>query len=138
MQGRPMQMIITQPPRVQSAVRLKSIAEEDKEDGNKQLPHFIESSKEYDKLMQVIGRNRKYLHNIFAEINKREPVTYQVTKSILENMLRSMGIVIDDKCYPLLIKFAERDGVVDFRFLLEVYKERTKRISLQPAAIGNN
>ena len=73
--------------------------------------------------------------NIFNEINKKEPVTYNIVKAILEKLLRNIGITIDDNCYPLLIKFAERDGIVDFRFMLEVYKERTGRISLQPATL---
>lgn len=41
----------------------------------------------------------------------------------------SVGIVLEEDHYPLLIKFAERDGIVDYRFMLEVYKERIHRIS---------
>lgn len=39
-----------------------------------------------------------------------------------------MGLEVDEECYPLFIKFAERDGVVDYKFMLEVYKERMGRI----------
>ena len=80
--------------------------------------------------MNVIGRNRKYLLNVLNEVNKTEVVTYNKVKDILERLLRSVGIVIHSECYPLLIKFAERDGVVDYRFMLEVYKERIGRISV--------
>jgi len=31
-----------------------------------------------------------------------------------------------------LIKFAEKEGVVDYKFLLESYKDRTKRIDTHP------
>lgn len=31
-----------------------------------------------------------------------------------------------------MIKFAEKEGVVDYKFLLESYKDRTKRIDSHP------
>lgn len=44
--------------------------------------------------------------------------------------MRNVGATVDEDCYPHLLKFAERDGIVDYRFMLEVYKERMGRITL--------
>lgn len=93
-----------------------------------QFAYLIESSKKYDKIMHVVGRNRKYLLNLFTELNKRETITYQKTKEIMQRLLKNVGLEVEEDCYPLLIKFAERDGVVDYKFMLEVYKERMGRI----------
>ena len=47
-------------------------------------------------------------------------------------MLRNSGVFIKEEAWPMLIKFAEKDGIVDYKFLLEVYKERIKRIDSHP------
>lgn len=60
----------------------------------------------------------------FNDINKFKPVTFNVAKEVLEKLFNSTGIKLEKDHYPLIIKFAERDGIVDYRFMLEVYKER--------------
>ncbi|EGR32802.1 hypothetical protein IMG5_070330 [Ichthyophthirius multifiliis] len=97
----------------------------------------LETSKEYDDIMHIIGRNRKYLINIFQEISKRQQITYEVAKNIIAELLRSIGIVIDNQCYIKLLKFAEKNGIIDYQFLLEVYKERMSRIVKQPLKAFN-
>jgi hypothetical protein len=47
-------------------------------------------------------------------------------------MFQSLGLRIDSSCYPLLLRFAEKDGVIDYKFMLDVYKERAGRIDGQP------
>jgi len=32
----------------------------------------------------------------------------------------------------MLIKFAEKEGIVDYKFLLEIYKDRNRRIDSHP------
>jgi len=86
--------------------------------------YFIESSKEFDYIMHIIGRNRKYLMKIFGEISKTKNISYEIVKDVLSQILRSTGVNLEKDHFPLLIKFAERDGVVDYKFMLEVYKER--------------
>jgi hypothetical protein len=39
-------------------------------------------------------------------------------------MLRNSGVTIKEEAWPVLIKFTEKDGVIDYKFLLDVYKER--------------
>ena len=47
-------------------------------------------------------------------------------------MLRNSGIQVKPEGWPILIRFAEKDRIIDYKFLLEVYKERTKRIDSHP------
>ncbi|EGR32180.1 hypothetical protein IMG5_093040 [Ichthyophthirius multifiliis] len=77
----------------------------------------LETSKEYDDIMTIIGRNRKYLTNIFTQIEKKQQaITYDMVKSIIGELLRSIGIVIDDFCYCKLIKFAEKTELLIINF----------------------
>lgn len=44
-----------------------------------------ESSKEFDKVLIAIGKNRKYLLEMFCSLNQRRiPIDYAITKSIIE------------------------------------------------------
>jgi hypothetical protein len=78
--------------------------------------------------MNIIGKNRKYLLNIFNRRAQKEVITYDIAKNMIIQILRSVGIVVDDSCYVKLIKFAEKDGIIDYKFMLEVYKERIGRL----------
>ena len=91
-----------------------------------------ESSKDFDKALTAIGRNRKFLLDMFLHLSKTQNLTFDVVKKIMEEMLRNSGVIIQEEAWPVLIKFAEKDGIVDYRFMLEVYKERIKRIDSHP------
>ena len=39
---------------------------------------------------------------------------------------------IEDKFWPLLINFAEKDGMIDYRYMLDRYKDRTQIKNLHP------
>jgi hypothetical protein len=52
--------------------------------------------------------------------------------------LGTSGIVLDAKFWPLLINFAEKDGRVDFKYMLDRYKERTTMINLHPTPVVKN
>nr|QBH22546.1 EF hand family protein [Philasterides dicentrarchi] len=95
-----------------------------------------ESSKEFDKILTAIGRNRKFLLDIFQSYqNMKKPITYQMAKAVIEQMLRNGGIEVKDDGWPVLLKFAEKDGIIDYKFLLDVYKERIKAIDTHPRSI---
>ena len=47
-------------------------------------------------------------------------------------MLRNSGLEVKEEAWPMLIKFAEKDGRIDFKFLMDVYKDRIKRIDSHP------
>ncbi|KAL4439089.1 hypothetical protein ABPG74_008864 [Tetrahymena malaccensis] len=90
--------------------------------------------KEYDQLITIIGKNRKFLLDQFKAINQREPVTYEKALQVIHKMFVSLGKNLDHSCYQKLLKFAERDGIIDYKFLLDVYKERVSKINVQPVA----
>ena len=47
-------------------------------------------------------------------------------------MLESQGLKVEDKYWPYLLKFAEREGAIDYKFLLDVYKGKTDQIKSPP------
>ena len=53
-------------------------------------------------------------------------------KKIIEDMLKNSGIYVKDDSWQMLIKFAEKEGIVDYKFLLDSYKDRNKRIDTHP------
>lgn len=50
-------------------------------------------------------------------------------------MLSNVGLKLSDDLWPVLIKFAEKNGSIDYKFLLEVYKDRIKKIDAHPLAV---
>jgi hypothetical protein len=38
------------------------------------------------------------------------------------------GLKVKEEYWPLLLKFAERDGVIDYKFLLEIYRGRKHKM----------
>lgn len=39
-------------------------------------------------------------------------------------MLRSQGLFVNEQQWPCLINWAKRNSVIDYKFLLQVYKDR--------------
>ena len=55
-----------------------------------------EASKDFDKVVFEIGRNRKFLLENFEFISKSTRLTYDVAKKIIEDMLKNSGIYVKD------------------------------------------
>ncbi|CAD8159524.1 unnamed protein product [Paramecium octaurelia] len=93
-----------------------------------------ESSKEFDKTINAIGKNRKYLLEIFKHLtsNGQIPLTEDRIKQEMDKMLRSQGIVVRDEQWPQLISWSKKNGRIDYKFLLEVYKDRLNGMDTQP------
>jgi len=47
-------------------------------------------------------------------------------------MLRKSGIIVPEDGWSMLLKFAEKNGAIDYRFMLDVYKERISKIEKHP------
>ena len=71
---------------------------------------------------------------IFNNISRKEPITSEKAQIIITEVLRNVGIVIEPHYWPYLLKFAEKDGIIDYKFMFEVYKERINRIYAHPKA----
>ena len=47
-------------------------------------------------------------------------------------MLMHSGILVEESRWPVLINFAEKNGSIDFKFMLDVYKQRIQKIDSHP------
>jgi len=93
------------------------------------------NTKNYEDVMVIIGRNRKLLSNKFLDLEQRKiAITYDVVKAVIKEVLGTSGIKIDEKNWAILLKFAEFRGIVDYRKLLAVFKDRLHSTSSIPRA----
>jgi len=92
-----------------------------------------ECSKEYEKILKIIGKNRKGLINTFEDLKQKGIlIDAAKIKEIIGELLRNAGLTIADTHWLYLYKFAEKDGVVDYKFMLEAFKERLYLLSAHP------
>jgi len=92
-----------------------------------------ECSKEYENVLKTIGKNRKLLINLFDNLKSSGvTITSEKAKEVIAGILENSKIQLSQEKWPYLLKFAEKDGAVDYKFLLEVFKERLYRLSAHP------
>lgn len=92
-----------------------------------------ENTKNYDEVMLAIGRNRKLIYNKFCSLDQRKvPVTYDVAKGILSEVLSDAKIRMDEKNWPILLKFAEQRGQINYKLLVDVYRSRVSQLACPP------
>lgn len=85
--------------------------------------------------MKAIGRNRKLIFGKFMNLEQRKvKVTFETAKEILKEVVTNCKLKVDDKNWPTLISFADKDGKVDYRLLLDVYRQRVQKIMDAPRA----
>lgn len=56
---------------------------------------------------------------------------------MISSMLEAQGLKVEEKYWPYLLKFAEREGAIDYKFLLDVYKGKTDQIKSHPRFVLN-
>lgn len=94
-----------------------------------------ENSKNYDEVVTVIGRNRKLLANKFMNLQQRKvPVTPEAAKELIKEVLDFSKVKMENVNWPNLLKFAERDGLIDVKKLLSVFKDRFQNSGSIPRA----
>ncbi|KAL4466773.1 hypothetical protein ABPG74_010370 [Tetrahymena malaccensis] len=91
-----------------------------------------ECSQQFDLVLAVIGKNRKLLLDKFKNEHKLGCITYEKAKSIIGQVLEQSNIRLSDKNFSCLIKFAEKNGELDYRFLMEVFKQRQEQLQYYP------
>jgi len=92
-----------------------------------------ECSKEYEKVLKTVGKNRKQLINTFDTLkNSGTTITFEKAKEVVGDMLEKEGIHLTSEKWPYLLKFAEKDEAIDYKILLEVFKERLYLLSAHP------
>ncbi len=64
--------------------------------------------------MTAIGRHRKLIYNKFMNLEQRKvKIDFNAAKEVIKEMLDHCKIKMDDRNWPLLIKFAAKDGIID-------------------------
>lgn len=92
-----------------------------------------ECSKEYENVLKTIGKNRKLLTSLFDNLkNTGVAITKEKAREVIANILENSKIQLTPEKWPYLLKFAEKDGVIDYKFLLEIFKERLYLLSAHP------
>ena len=59
---------------------------------------------------------------------KGVPIDFTKAKEVITKVLSASGINVQEEHWPLLLKFAEREGLIDYKFLLEIYRGRKGRM----------
>lgn len=97
------------------------------------VPAKWETTKQYDQIVKAIARNRKFLTDAFTKIEQKEKnLTFEKAREIISELLRSLGLYVPEEFWPYLLKFAQRGGFIDYKFMLDVYKERINRVDSHP------
>ena len=87
-------------------------------------------SKQYDDVTKSIGKNRKMLQLTFEAMSTDGKVTYQAAKDVLSTVLKGVDLTEDQ--WKEVVRVGEKEGGVDFRQLLDVYRDRTTAEGMHP------
>ena len=91
-----------------------------------------QDSRAFEEIARIIGKNRKMLLLTFEASSRDGKVTYQSAKDVLSTVLKDMSLT--EEQWRQIVRPAERDGQVDFKQLLDIYKERASTKDLHPRA----
>lgn len=92
-----------------------------------------ECSKEYEKVLKNIGKNRKLLLNAFEDLSSKQVViTPFKAREVIGGILENSGIQLSAEKWPYLLNFAEKNGAIDYKFLLDVCKDRLYLLTAHP------
>jgi hypothetical protein len=93
-----------------------------------------ELSEDFDRVINTINKNRKYIADQLSAIESRgQKMDFKTVKDFLSNFLRSQRISVDAKIWSMLISFAQKDDQrIDYRYMLDRYKERTTNMNTYP------
>lgn len=116
-------------------VKKKNIEFEKGEEASLHVSEW-ECSKEYESVMKIIGKNRKVLISMFDDLKERGiEVNFEKAKEIIANILKSSGNFLSTEKWPYLLKFAQKEGIIDYKFLLEIFKERLYLLNAHPKSL---
>jgi hypothetical protein len=81
-----------------------------------------EDSKDFDEITKVIARNRKLLLITFDAMGKNGRIAVNHAKDVLGSVLRQNKVT--DEVLNKILGVAIREGAVDYKLLLDIYKDR--------------
>ena len=92
-----------------------------------------ECSREYEKILKLIGRNRKTLTITFDDLRlKGVLINAAKIKEVIGALLKQEGIQLTEEQWGCMYKFAEKEGQIDYKFMLEIFKDRLYLLSAHP------
>ncbi len=92
-----------------------------------------EISLNYENVIKAIGRNRKTIDIKLSALEKLGiPIDFGKAKEVIAEVLSASGIRVQEEHWPLLLKFAEKEGLIDYKFLLEIYRGRVETMVKAP------
>ena len=90
-----------------------------------------EAKKSYDDVIKAIGRNRKRILELFIKQEKMGvKITFETAKSVIKKVLSKQGIQVNKEYWPLLLNFSIKRGKLNYMFLLDIYRDRARRMDL--------
>lgn len=89
-----------------------------------------EDSKQYEEVTRHIARHRKLLLKMFEERAVEGHVLIPMAKEMLAPVLESYRL--KEEHWKRLLAVAERQGAVDYRLFLDVYKDRAMSAQMHP------
>jgi len=92
-----------------------------------------ECSKDYERILKLIGRNRRTLTITFDDLRQKGVIINAAKiKEVIGGLLSQEGIQLTEEQWECMYKFAEKDGQVNYKFMLEIFKERVYLLSAHP------
>ena len=82
----------------------------------------LENSHLMEEISKIIGKNWRMLQLTFDAMSKDGRVTYQGTKDVLSTVLKEMNLT--EEQWRAVVKVGEREGGVEYKRLLDIYRER--------------
>eukprot|EP01017_Pseudomicrothorax_dubius_P017796 TRINITY_DN19954_c0_g1_i2.p1 TRINITY_DN19954_c0_g1~~TRINITY_DN19954_c0_g1_i2.p1 ORF type:complete len:182 (-),score=56.51 TRINITY_DN19954_c0_g1_i2:519-1064(-) len=102
------------------------------EDQQRKTSEF-ESSKEFDRVMRVFGKNRKFLEGAFREMRSQSAeFSFERVRAVLADVLWKEYIELTGEQWSSLLRFAEKEGFINTKLMLEVFKDRLAQIQALP------
>lgn len=82
----------------------------------------FEDSREFDDLSKIIARNRKLLNITFDAMAKGGRIDVGKAKEVLMSVSRQLKV--SDDMWNRILAVAIKEGMLDYKFFLEIYKDR--------------
>ena len=93
-----------------------------------------ELSMDYDRVLSLLGKNRKVIQDEFEALLRREgpSMTAEKCLAVLKKIVKGLGIDESKVNWRALLKIAEKDGFFDYKFFLAILKQRADSIMTHP------
>jgi Ca2+-binding EF-hand superfamily protein len=82
----------------------------------------LEDSKDFDELTKTISRNRKLLSITFEAMSRTGRIELSKAKEVLISVTRHLKV--SEEVWNRVLSVAVRDGALDYKFFLDIYKDR--------------